>query len=374
LTVPLLRDRTIDTQRRSIIVAKVNRDISDITLRAQLNSLVSNVRNAYWDFVYANEAVDSARRSYDLATKLVEDNTIKVEVGTLAKIDITSAQAAQAQRYQSVVQADNQRRTLELALKKLIVNGTNDPNWLATLDPIDRPEFNPQVVDQTAIEAAIARALANRNDLSIVKKNLELNDIALKLYHNNALPTVDFGLTYGLQGVGGTQLIRSNTGVLGSQVTQTIPGGVGDALSSLLRGRNPRWTASLSINYPLGVNPQETQLATAQVQLNQIQAQLKSAELLVAEQITQAAINLRNTAEAVQAAQLSRTLSEQQLEAEQSKFDVGMSTNYTVVQYQRDLADARNSELRAILNYRKAQVEWDRVQEVATQSANIQVL
>jgi outer membrane protein TolC len=370
LSVPLLRDRAIDTQRRAILVSKVNRDISDIQLRASLTNLVSNVRNAYWDFVFATQAVDVARQSLALATKLVEDNTVKVEVGTMAKIDIVQAQTAQAQRQQALVTAESSRRTSEIALKRMIVSGTDDPNWMATIDPVDRPEFDPQPVD---VEAAIRRALDNRTDLAIVKKNLERNDLALRLYRNNTLPTVDFNLNYGLQGVGGTQLIRGS-GQIGAPPSQIIPGGLSDALSNLLRATNPRWTASFNISYPLGLNAQETQLATARVQLNQIQAQLKSIELQVANDITQAALNLRNTAEAVQAAQTARILSEQQLEAEQSKFEVGMSTNYQVVTYQRDLQDARNSELRAILNYRKAQVEWDRLQETALGNNNIQIL
>jgi outer membrane protein TolC len=371
VTVPLLRNRSIDSQRRTIYVSKANRDISDIQLKSSLTNLVSNVRNAYWDFVYTTQAVESARQSLELATKLVEDNTTKVEVGTLAPIDIVSARAEQATRQQQLVTAENSRRTAEIGLKRLIVGGTDDPNWLATLDPVDRPEFRPEPVD---IQSAVAHALANRTDLAIVKKTLDQNDIALKMYKNNTLPAVDFTLNYGLSGVGGTQLIRSNSGVLGSSVTQTIPGGIGDALSTLLRGRNPRWTASLNLTYPLGLNPQETALATANVQMSQIQAQLKNIELQVANDITTAAINLTNAAQAVQAAQVSRELSQQRLEAEQSKFEVGMSTNYQVVQYQRDLNDARNSELRAILNYRKAQVEWDRLQETTLSSASIQVL
>jgi outer membrane protein TolC len=369
LTLPLLRDRAIDTQRRTIIVSKINRDISDIQLRAGLTNLVSNVRNAYWDFVFATQAVETARQSLDLATKLVEDNTIKVEVGTLAKIDIVQAQTGQAQRRQALVTAESARSQSELALKRFIVSGTQDPNWLATLDPVDRPEFDPQPVD---VEAAIQKALANRTDLAIVKKNLEINDTSLKLFRSNTLPTVDLVTTYGLQGVGGTQLVRG-TG-LGAGVQQTIPGGISDALTNLLRGRNPRWTAQLQMSYPLGTNPQETALATARVQLNQIQAQLKSIELQVANDITQAALTLRNTAEAVRAAETARILSEQQLEAEQSKFEVGMSTNYQVVTYQRDLQDARNTYLRAVLNYRKAQVEWDRLQETTLGNANIQIL
>ena len=218
----------------------------DDILRADLarNQSVFTAHNAYWELVYATEAVESTRQSLALARKLTEDNTIKVEAGILAKIDITSAQAAAAQRNQAVVQAENNRRVLELAVKRLIVAGTDDPNWLATIDPIDRPEFRPASTD---LATAIARA--RRID-------------------------------------------------------------------------------------PLGMTD-----------------------------ITAAAITLGRTAESIQTAQVTRELLRQRLEAEQKRFDAGLSTNYAVVQAQRDLSEALLSELRAVLNYRKAQVEFDRLQE-----------
>jgi outer membrane protein TolC len=110
------------------------------------------------------------------------------------------------------------------------------------------------------------------------------------------------------------------------------------------------------------------------VQLTQIRAQIKQAELQIATEITNAAIQLRNTAESVRVAQVARQLQEQRLQAETSKFEVGMSTNYLVVLAQRDLTEARNSELRAILNYRKAQVDFERVQQSTLQNSNITLL
>jgi len=357
---PVLRGRSIDTTRRQIFVAKVNRDISDVQLKAQLSNLVSDVRNAYWDYVYSVQAVDAANQSLALATKLVEDNKIKVEIGTLAPLEVTSAQAEQAQRESTVVNAVGSRKIAETNLKRLIVSGTDDPNWRATIDPIDRPEFLPEDVD---LEAAIRRALNERTDVSIVRRTLEINAESLKYLRDQTLPQVDMSANYGTQGVGGTFLQRSNTGVLGSQVTSTIPGGIGDAYSSLFKGANPRWSVGLSVSYPIGLNTADTQLARANVTTNQINAQLKKMELQVATDITNAATNLNNSAQAVRVAQKSRELSEQRRQAEQSKFDVGMSTNYQVVQAQRDLQDAVNSELRAILNYRKSQVEFERAQQ-----------
>ena len=101
---------------------------------------------------------------------------------------------------------------------------------------------------------------------------------------------------------------------------------------------------------------------------------MRQIELQVATDVTNAAIQVRNTSESVQAAQAARELSQRRLEAEQSKFEVGMSTNYFVVQAQRDLNDARNSELRAILNYRKALVEFERLQQTTLSNANITVI
>ena len=94
-----------------------------------------------------------------------------------------------------------------------------------------------------------------------------------------------------------------------------------------------------------------------------MQAQLKQIELQMATEVTNAAINVRSNVERVQAAQVARELAQQQLNAENSKFAVGMSTNYFVVQAQNQLATAQNNELQAVLNYRKALVELDRAAE-----------
>jgi outer membrane protein TolC len=86
---PLVRGREIDATRRNIVVTKINRDVTDIQLKAQLSNLVSDIRNAYLDYVYAVQAVDVAKQSLELSTKLVEDNKIKVEIGTMAPLEIT---------------------------------------------------------------------------------------------------------------------------------------------------------------------------------------------------------------------------------------------------------------------------------------------
>jgi|SoiMethySBSTD1v2_1073268.scaffolds.fasta_scaffold06393_8 outer membrane protein len=367
---PLLRNFRIDSTRQQLAVTKINRDISDIQVRATITNTLSNVRNAYWDYVFAVQAVEVAQKSLDLASKLVQDNQTRVEIGTMAPIDVVQAQSEQATRRQALVTAISTKRTAELALKRLIVSGTQDPNWIAEIDPTDRPEFSAEPID---IESAVRRALSERTDLEIAKKNITTNDVTLKYLVDQMRPQIDLQATYGLAGIGGP-FLRRNTSVIGGTVDETVPGGIADAFSSLFQNRFPRWTVALNMSYPLGVSSQEASVARARVQMNQVQAQMKQIELQVATDVTNAAVTAQSAAEAVQASQAAREFAQKKLEAEQSKFEVGMSTNYFVVQAQRDLSDAQNSELRQILNYRKALVELERLQQTTLQNLNVTVV
>ena len=372
-TQPLMRGFKIDATRQSIVVTKLNQEISETQLQASIINTLSNVRNAYWDYVFATQAVEVARQSLDLASKLVQDNQTRVEVGTMAPIDVVQAQSEQATRRQTLVQAEATRRTTELALKRLIVAGTQDPNWNAQIDATDRPEFRPEAID---LEAAVRRALSARTDLTIAHKNLQTNDITVKLLRNQLLPQADVVARYGMVGRGGTQIARSGTGLGAGQsvITGTIPGGLGDAFSTMFANDYPTWNVALNFSYPLGTSTAEANLARARVQQSQVEAQLKQIELQVATDVTNAAIQAQTTAESVQAAQAARELGEKKLEAEQSKFEVGMSTNYFVVQAQRDLRDAQNAELRAVLNYRRALVELERLQQTTLSNLGITVI
>ncbi len=369
-TQPLMRNFKIDSTRQQLAVTKLNQDISEIQLQALIINTVSNVRNAYWDYVFATQSVEVARRSVELAEQLVKDNQVRVEVGTMAPIDVVQAQSQAATQRQNLAAAEGTRRTSELALKRLIVGGTQDPNWNSTLNPVDRPDFTPASVD---IPAAVRRALENRTDLQQAKKALEVNDVTYRYLHNQTAPQADLVARYGLAGQGGTVIQYEGTGITRTKVGE-IPGGYGDALSTLFNNRYPTWNITLNVAVPIGTSAQDANIARARIQQNQVEAQIKQLELQIATDVTNAAVSVQSNAERVQASQAAREFAQRQLEAEQSKFEVGMSTNYFVVQAQRDLATAQNNELQAVLAYRRSQVELERLQQTSLSSANITIL
>jgi outer membrane protein TolC len=118
------------------MIQTLQSQITDLNLAGDADDYRSQVRNAYWDLVFAIDNVEAARRNLDLSAKLVQDNKAKVEIGTMAPIDVVQAQAEEASRRQALVNAEATRRTNELALKRLIVGGTEDDLW-------NRPSSRP---------------------------------------------------------------------------------------------------------------------------------------------------------------------------------------------------------------------------------------
>ena len=141
----------------------------------------------------------------------------------------------------------------------------------------------------------------------------------------------------------------------------------------LFRNRLPTWSMALNISYNLGTSAADASLARARIQQSQIEVQLRQLDLQVTSDVSNAAIRCRTPPSACRRPQASRDLAQQQLDAENSKFGVGMSTNYQVVLAQRDLATAQNNELQAVLAYRKAVVDFERVQQTGT-AGNITVI
>lgn len=356
-TQPFMRDFKIDSNRAAVRTNELSQDIAELNLSSTVQSILAQTRNAYWELVYAYQAVEAAQKSLELASKLVSDNRARVEIGTMAPIDVVQAQAEEATRRQQLVNAQATLRNNELALKRLIVNSTEDELWRATIVPSDRPTMTAQQID---LEDAVRSALSRRTDLAVVKKNLESTDITLQSLHNLTLPNLSLVSTLNLAGQAGKSIPLTDP-ITGLKI-QPPAGTYWTSLQRVSTFDSPTWTVRMQFDYPIGTTSQRANLERQRLLRRQTEASIKTTELQIATEVTSAALAVRNSLEAMQAAAAARELSEKRLEAAQSKFDVGMSTNFEVVQAQRDLADARNRELREQLNYQRAIVDFQRVQ------------
>ena len=364
---PLLRNFSIDNLRQQVILSEKDRESSDFQLQQTIATTTRAVRNAYWDLGYANASFMVAQQSLDLANESLRETNARIQIGTTPPIDAVEAQAEVAARQEAVIVAQAQIETAEDNLRTLVFNPSSPDFWTTRIVPTELPAFQPSTVD---LDGAVRNALQMRTDLLQARKSLESADINIKYFRNQTLPDVTATLDYGLTGLGGTPVVRTNS--LGIPVA--VPAGTArnfaSVLGDLFANQYPSWTVGLTISYPLGRSQQEANLARAQLQTTQAETQLKNAELQVVTQVRNVARQLVTSQKLVDSTRAAREFAEQRLDAEQKKLAAGTSTNFLVFQAQRDLAQARNDELNAILAYNRAQIDFDTVQVAPVTGAN----
>lgn len=357
-TQPLLRNFKIDGTRQQLLVSQKNREISDVQLQQSIALTARNVKNAYYDLMFAIGNLQVQRQSLELAERSLKDNRARVEIGTMAPIDIVQAEAEVAQREESVIVAEAAISRAEDRLRTLVFNPSAPDFWQIRIEPTDTVQFRPIAVDT---DSAVGNALRQRTDLMTSRKQLESNDVNIRFFKNQTLPDVNASLTYFSQGLGGTSFIRG-PGFPGPVIGETQKS-YGSTLKTMFAGDFPTWTFSMQVSYPIGYANAEASLARARLQDQQSRKQLQSQELQVATQIREYARQVQTNAKRVEATRASRTLAERRLEAEEKKFQAGMTTSFLVFQAQRDLNQARNNELQSLLDYNKSVVDYETSQE-----------
>ena len=353
---PLLRDFGIDSQRLQINVAKRNREISDVQFRQTVVNTVAGMKQLYYDLLYAIDNLDAQRKSLALAQKLLDENQIKVRVGTMAPLDVVSAESEVAGREEAVILAEAALLDAEDDVRRSIFADNAADNWNLHIVPTDRPSADPSPVDAAA---AVASALEKRTDIVAARKNLENAIDNQRFARNQTLPAVDLQASYGTLGQGGTQIRDAD----GNLLPTPVPGGFNDAFGDVFGRDFPTWSIGVNVTYPLFNRTARAQSARARLSREQQETSLRRLEIQITQEVRSAARAVETNFKRVQSTGAARVLQERRLDAEEKRFAAGMSTNFLVTQSQRDLAVAEVAELRAIADYRKSIVNFERSQE-----------
>ena len=360
---PLLRNFKIDGTRQQLLVSQMNKAITDVQLQQSITQTTRNVRNAYYDLVGAIGNLAVQRQSLQLSQQSLKDNRARVEIGTMAPLDIVQAEAEVATREEAVIVAEAAIERLMDTVRTLVFNPSSPEFWTARIEPTDTLTFVPATVDA---DAAIKAALTQRTDLVNARKNLDINDVNIRYFRNQSLPDVTAQASYNARSIGGLQVTRApdpTTGLPTGQILTQAEKSYFSTLGSAFAGDFPGWNLQVNLSYPVGTSSQEAQLARARLEQTQAQRQMDVLELSVTAQVRDAARNVQTNARRVDATRSSRILAERRLEAEEKKYQAGMTQNFFVLQAQRDLSLARNNELLALVEYAKSVVNYSAVQQ-----------
>jgi outer membrane protein len=336
LVQPLLNGFGTIATRSSIIIAENLRDQTAVGFEVQVIQLLADVEQAYWELVATRQGIAVTEQSLALAERLLEETRQRVEVGTSAPIDTVQSEATVATRNQELIYANNAAANAEDNLKGLL--GFDLPHeWTVRIETTDSYETDRVLPN---LDESIETALQKRP--AIIQQEL-------KVARNRALPRLDLTGTYGWGGVSGTSTITDEDGN-----PVTIRQGWGDAAQQVFQFDYPRWTLGLNYSVPIGNHRAKEQLAATRYQHDRAGAQLAALKQEITRQVRFAVRALEDGAAAIDAAVASRRLAVRNLEAEQTKFNNGLSTNFQVSQIQDALATAQFAEIRARVGYRQA--------------------
>jgi outer membrane protein len=364
VTQPLFRNRTFDSSRQSLDVARLNRDASDVQLQSTVVTTTRNVKSAYWDLAFQRDNLKAQQQSLDLAKRLLSDNERRVQIGTMAPIDIVEAQSEVARNEEAVIVAEAGIRQAEDRLRALIYDPAMPDFWNVVIEPTESMSFTPQAIDT---DAAIRRALSNRTDVALAKNSLAQSEVNIRFHTNQTLPQVDAQANYSSNGLGGVRYTSSFAldGQPPPPREVISRRGYGSVLGDVLVSEFPTWSVGVNVTYAIGDSTSDVNLARARLQYSQAQQQLRNMELQITTQVRDAARTVQTNQKRIDSARAARELAERRLDAEERKFAAGIQTSFFVFQAQRDLAQARTNEVRALSDYNKSLVDFEAVQETA---------
>ena len=356
VTQPLLQGFGTAVNRRFITIAGNNVRITDYVFRQQIIDTLSSVIRLYWDLVSLEEDVSVKRRSFALAQKLYEDNKTQVEVGTLAPIEVKRAMAEVARGRQDIINAESLLLQQELILKNVLTRrGTLDALVSdARIVPTDHIAIPAQEAVRPVADL-VSEAFRNRPDLSQAHLQIENSRISLKGSRNALLPELD--LVGNLQNNALAGQATTNPGVTPDPA---LIGGPGTFLSQIASRSFPNYSIGLQLNIPIRNRTAQADVIRDELQLRQSQVREQQLENQVRLEVENAQLIMARSRAAYDAAVETRQLQEEALEAEQERYGVGASTTYVVIQYQRDLAQARSTEVVTAGNYAKSKAALDR--------------
>lgn len=349
LTQPLLRNAGVEVTKTFIRVAQNNAEVEQHVFRDRVLTVLATVEQTYWEMVFSNENLKVAQAAMKAAEELLATNRAKAKAGIMSIVDVLQAEAAVASRVEQVLIAEKAIRDQEDQLRRLLNPGEDELRQDVRLTPLDQPVT---VLAPISVQEAIDTAIELRPEIVQAKRNLETSDINSKFARNQLLPTLSFQGTMGMAGLG-----------------SDYP----DSLNKNFSGDFYNYGAGLVLSYPLGNRSAISTYNKRQLEAKNAEATLASVRQQIIVGVREAVRRVQTDFKRIETTRSARIMAEKQLQAEQERLKVGLSTTRFVLDFQRDLATAQGNELRAIVDYNKSLSNLSRHKATTLERYNVEV-
>ncbi len=349
LTQPLLRNAGFDVTKTFIRVAQNNAIVEEHVFRDRVLTVLALVEQTYWEVVFANENLKVAEAALKAAQELLATNRAKAKAGIMSIVDVLQAEAAVASRVEQVLVADKAIRDQEDQLRRLLNPAEEDLRQDLRLTPLDQPVVT---LEPISLQEAIDKAIEQRPEIAQAMKNMETSDLNTKFAKNQILPTLSFQGTMGMAGLGKDY---------------------GDSVNRNFNGDYYNYGAGLVLSYPLGNRSAWSAYNKRQLEEKNAEASLMNVRQQIIVGVREAVRRVQTDFKRIETTRSARIMAEKQLQAEQERLKVGLSTTRFVLDFQRDLATAQGNELRATVDYNKSLSNLSRHKATTLDRYNLQL-
>jgi outer membrane protein TolC len=326
LTQPLLKNFWIDSTRYQIQASKKTLRIDQLGLRLQIITVISNIKAAYYNLIYARENVQVEEEAVQLAEETMHEDEQRVKVGALAPLDEKQAESQAASAESDLLTAQTSLVTQENVLKGLLAYRLAE--W-SGVTPVPSEQLIA-VPENPDVQECWRLGLEKRPDFLQAKVTVEKQHVTIKYDFNQLFPELDILGSYGHNA---TELTLSPT------------------LNDIRNGNYPFYSYGVSLTVPLGNTTARNNYKAAKAGLQQTVLQLKKIESTIVLNIDNDVKTVRADLLKVSSTRKARLYAEEALEAEQTKLEHGKSTSFVVLQLQNNLTAARSAEIRALADY-----------------------
>ena len=388
LSQPLLNGFGILPNTRYIIEARNNIKVANSQFAQQVIATVTQTSNDYWELVFDRENVKVQEAAVGVSQKLYSDNKKQLEIGTMAPLDVLTAESQLATDQQNLIVAQTTKLQQETVLLNDIAKNLLAKD-VAGIEIVPTTAIEtPDVVENIQLQDAVQEAWGKRPELFQANLNLKNAGIEVKATQNALLPVLDAFVQYTSQGLNGNQLTTSQVGntfiadtasplvdvngvpltvggipafasVPLTTTTVTSKGGLSSALQNVFQNEFPTYSVGLNLTLPIRNRSAQSDSARAQLDQRMQTVQYRQTENTIVINVRNALIALQQDRAQVAAAEKARSLAQQTLDAEQKKYQLGSSTSYNVVLRSRDLTAAQGTALRAQANLAEALVNFN---------------
>ncbi|HEX5966435.1 MAG TPA: TolC family protein, partial [Pyrinomonadaceae bacterium] len=331
-TQPLLRNRSIDNNRRQIRIQRKRIDQSDADFRQRTIEIITRVQQAYWELVFALRDQQNQLQNLNLSRESLRNIEAQIAAGAKAPLERAEVLTEVANRETGLLTAVQQVAVAENNLKMLIFKEPNSPDWSAQVTPTDTPKFDTTPVN---LPEALKAARDNRPELRRLRLQNEITDIDIKYFKNQTKPRIDLTGAVALTGLAGKDIsdapvppgtlvplifgdpLTSSSAFLLSQIraiqlAQGLPvaespfvelvdesprpnprlvGGYARDIRNLFSGETRNITVGVTISFPFKNKTAEANLAGARITKEQLMATVRSQEQTIE-------VDVRNSAQA----------------------------------------------------------------------------